>query len=223
MAQLFTDGFESNDFSAWTSFTSNADLTVEVAAKNTGVYGMQLLIDDTDQKIVNDSTPSGETRYRMRFYLDPNGITMANNDEFPILQTFNTAFGTAYLLILKYTTANGYEIVVVDATDGAFSKFVSALISDAYTEIELDWKASSAPGADDGFLKLYINGSLESSVTDIDSDTEVVDQVLMGILSGKDAGTSGTLYFDDFDSNDDGAAFAIVQDLIGGGIVPFPR
>jgi hypothetical protein len=46
---IFSDGFESGDFSAWSSATTDGgDLSVTSAAALAGSYGMQALIDDTN-------------------------------------------------------------------------------------------------------------------------------------------------------------------------------
>lgn len=203
MARIFQDGFETGDFSSWSSYTSHADLTVHADAAMVGSYGMKVVVDDTDQKIVNDSTPSANKRYRMRFYFDPNSITMTDGDDFAIAQAFDSSWNTSYIFKMR-RQSGAYVIYAVDRTDDAWSGYVEYTISDAPHYIEIDWKASSGPGNNDGFLRLYVDGTLQSSANNIDTDTEQVDIFILGMVGERDAGTSGTLYFDEFDSNDDG-------------------
>src|SRR5690606_2088038 len=71
---IFMDGFESNDLSAWNPRTSidGGDLSVSTSAAHQSGYGLQALIDDANSIKTVDASPAGETRYRTRFYFDPN-------------------------------------------------------------------------------------------------------------------------------------------------------
>jgi hypothetical protein len=75
---IFADGFESGNFAAWSAEqdTEN-DLNVTTASALVGTQGMAALIDNTTAMYVRDDTPYSETRYRARFYFDPNTLTMA--------------------------------------------------------------------------------------------------------------------------------------------------
>ena len=66
--------------------------------------------------------------------------------------------------------------------------------------VEIDWRAATAPGANDGYLTLWINGLEKATLTALDNDTRRMDQVRLGAVSGIDAGTRGTYYFDAFAS-----------------------
>ncbi|MEA3441708.1 MAG: hypothetical protein U9R58_15645, partial [Chloroflexota bacterium] len=78
---IFADGFESGDLSAWSSSTTDGgDLSVTTGAAMVGTYGMQAVIDDNNAIYVTDDSPDGETEYVVRFYFDPNSISMAESD-----------------------------------------------------------------------------------------------------------------------------------------------
>lgn len=212
-AALFNDGFESGDTSAWSSeLDAEGDLTVTEVASLHGTYGMNLLIDNTTAMHVRDNTPVAETRYRFRFYIDPNGLTMADNDEFFIFAARDNSFNTNCSIKFNYTTANGYRIKATDRADGAWDDTQYYIITDMPHCIEIDWKASSFDGADDGMLELYIDDVLKETLAGVDSDTGNVEDVRMGATSGIDAGTSGTFYLDDFASNDDGTLIGQIGD-----------
>jgi hypothetical protein len=74
---------------------------------------------------------------------------------------------------------------------------------DKATGVMIEWQASSAPGADDGFLRMYkvtaSETNLKGSRTGIDNDTKVVDAARLGLTSAPPAGTA-SLYFDSFES-----------------------
>jgi hypothetical protein len=63
----------------------------------------------TTARYVTDSAPGVETRYRARFYFDPNSTTMANNADHVV---FYGDSGTTPVLQLDlgYTTAGGYRL-----------------------------------------------------------------------------------------------------------------
>ena len=213
-ANLFSDSFESGDFTQWSfAWEDGGDCSITVAAALHGTYGMSVFVQDTDAKGVQDATPSAETRYRVRFYFDPNGITMGEGDVFFPIFLADDSFDEALHVEFKYTAAGGYQVKASDRTDGAWDKTTSwYTFTDDVHCFEFDWQASSGVGQNDGRLQLWIDGVSKEEVTDIDSDTETIDFIYFGAVSGLDAGTSGTMYFDDFASNDDGSLIGQLGD-----------
>jgi hypothetical protein len=61
-------------------------------------------------------------------------------------------------------------------------------------------RAATGAGANDGGLTLWIDGTQQADITSIDNDTWRVDRARIGALFSLDAGTSGTYYFDAFES-----------------------
>jgi len=103
-------------------------------------------------------------------------------------------------LEFRYSSGN-YEIrgrVLNDASAWTNSNWF--VISDAPHYIELDWRAATSDGANDGGLTLWIDNVQQADLTSVDNDTWRVDRARLGALSGMDAGTSGTYYFDAFES-----------------------
>lgn len=174
-----------------------------------GTYGMSLVINDTTDMYLTDTTPAADKTYRARFYIDPNTLTMANNNEITVLQALS--FGSQVMfVVLKYTTVLGYIIYAATRDDASGFTFINAnSISDAVHYVEVFWKASTAPGANNGYLELFIDGSSAGTITNTDNDTRSVTDVRFG-AQGKDAGTSGTFYMDDFASNNDGSVIGAV-------------
>jgi hypothetical protein len=202
---LFRDNFESGDLSAWSeSQTDAGSLAVTAGAAMHGARGMAALINDANDIYVKDLTPNDETRYRVRFWFDPNSITMADNDEINLMQTWNNSYATvAFRLYFKKVGAN-YTFSARDPADGAWNRIMAFYpITDAPHYIELDWQAASAAGANNGHLSMWFDGVLQETLANIDNDTERIGVVLFGPTE-IDAGTSGTLYIDDFWSNNTG-------------------
>jgi hypothetical protein len=198
---IFADGFESGDFSAWTaSITNLGDLSVSPAAALAGSQGMQAVINDTTAIYVTDDHPNAEPHYRVRFYFDPNSITMANGDAHFIFKGF---MGTSTeLLRVEFRNSSGaYQLraaLVDDATTFTTTNWFT--ISDAPHSVELDWRAATGAGANDGGLTFWIDGTQLSDLNGVDNDTRRMDRARLGALSSIDAGTQGTYYFDAFES-----------------------
>ena len=198
---IFSDGFESGDLTAWSSSsTGGGDLSVSGGAALVGSYGMQALIDDTGDLYVTDETPDGETRYRARFYYDPNSLSMSSGNVHEIFMAYASDNARVIKVSLRYISGE-YKLRVSAANDDYTAVYGDwQTISDASHYMELDWSASSSAGADDGTLDFWIDGVQEDSLTDIDNDTRQVDYVRLGAFAGVDSGTSGTAYFDAFES-----------------------
>ena len=88
--------------------------------------------------------------------------------------------------------------VVNDSTGWTSSCRVT--ISDAPHYLETDWKASSAPGANNGVLTFWVDGVQQGTFTTIDNDTRRVDQIRLGATDGVDNGSRGMYYIDAFES-----------------------
>ena len=200
---IFWDGFESGDLTAWSSsVTDGGDLSVNTSCALEGGDCLAALIDDATNIYVNDTTPTDETDYQTRFLFDPNGLTMANGDELDLFLLRDDGVGTvAAKVSLHYDTTNGYEIRLQVNNDGGTGAFTNwHTIDDDVHEIVVEWWASSSAGADDGTVRLWIDGVLKQTLTGIDSDTRQVDYTRLGATQGIDASASGTLYFDDYAS-----------------------
>lgn len=196
---IFADGFESGNFSAWSSArdTEN-DLSVSPTAALVGTNGMAALIDNTTAMYITDDTPVSEARYRARFYFDPNSLTMAEGDTHSIFGARNST--TELLRIDFRRQAGNYQIRAFIGNDTTAMATFWFTISDAPHTIEFDWSAATGVGANDGFLTLWIDGAIVANQTSLDNDTMRIEQARLGPYVGIDAGTSGTELFDAFAS-----------------------
>ena len=198
---IFADGFENGSLSAWTSSSIDAgDLSVSPAAALVGSQGLQAVIDDANVLSVISDHPTAEPRYRVRFYFDPNSISMANGDAHIILRGYS-ASSTVALRVEFGFSAGAYQLragLINDASIWTETNWFT--LTDAPHSIELDWRAATAVGANDGGLILWIDGVEWQSLTGIDNDTRRIERALLGALAAIDTGTRGTYYFDGFES-----------------------
>ena len=199
---IFADGFESGNFSAWSANRIDlGDLSVRAAAALVGSQGMRAVIDDTNTIYVTDDRPTAEPRYRARFYFDPNSITMASGNAHFI---FHGLMGTSTAIVrVEFRSSSGaYQVRGGLINDGStWTNTNWFTISDAPHAIELDWRAATAAGANNGGLTHWVDGVQRASLTNVDNDTRRVDRVRLGAVAGIEAATSGTYYFDAFESH----------------------
>jgi hypothetical protein len=205
---IFRDDFETGTLAAWsTSVTDSGDLSVSTAAAlRFTTAGLQGLVNDTAGIYVQDDRPADEWRYRARFYFDPNGFDPGEA---------SGRFRTRLFILFEEAPTRRLAAIVLRRQGGAYSlrgrcrlddntqantPFIP--LTDEPHAIELSWRRSSGPDAEDGQLELFIDGTSVSVLTGLDNSISAVDFVRMGALSVK-AGASGTMYWDEFISRRD--------------------
>jgi len=198
---IFANGFESGNLSAWSfSTTDGGNLSVSAGARLVGNFGMQALINDNNPIYVTDELPTAESRYRARFYFHPNAIPMNNGNAHYILQGFNSG-GTVVLQVEFRRSGGQYQLRASLLNDGnGLSNTSWFTISNASHPVELDWRASTAPGANNGGVTFWTDGVQRANLSTVDNDTRRIERVRLGAVSGIDNGTRGTYYFDGFES-----------------------
>jgi hypothetical protein len=162
-------------------------------------HGMQALINDTTAIYVRDDTPNAEAVYNARFYFDPNSITMTSGANHFIFYGYS---GSKAVLRVQFRFSNGaYQIRAGLQNNGSSWTDTSYMaISDAPHAIEVNWKAATGSGANNGTLTFWIDGAQVGSVSGIANDTHKIDSIRLGAVNAIDAGTSGTEFFDAFES-----------------------
>ena len=202
---IFADGFESGDTSAWSAINADAgDLaTAPGAALNGTTHGLQGLADDTVGLYVQDDRPTGENRYRARFYFDTNGFDPGEAENHRRIRLF---------IVFEESPLRRVAAVVLRRLGGVYALMGRTRLDDnrqadtGFTTIddgahfvELDWVRSSGPDAEDGSFQFWIDGTSVAMLTDLDNSLSAVDLVRLGALSVK-SGAGGTLFWDEFES-----------------------
>jgi hypothetical protein len=200
--EIFSDGFDETTLSAWSaSATGGGDLTTSPAAAMAGARGLAAVIDDTARLYVQDDTPNAEERYRVRFSFDPNGFTPGSDTKkIQILQGFTSdpKEKKLFALFVRQAAGGGYQLMAKVRQDGAgMTPTAWVALSDAEHAIELDWKKATAPGAGDGHLQIWLDGTSVASLTGLDNASFFVDRVRFGVPAVR-ASSWGTVYFDRF-------------------------
>jgi RHS repeat-associated protein len=88
----------------------------------------------------------------------------------------------------------------VKRDNGTWGTPITTQVTDEVHGVEVEWRASSGAGQDDGLLRLWLDETQIGQILSVDNDTYVVDGVRMGVLTPPASTTSGTLCFDAFES-----------------------
>jgi hypothetical protein len=162
---------------------------------------MQANINSNTSNYVADNSPVNEARYRARFYLNPNSISMSNGNALYLLYGL-TGNGTVTMRVELGRSATSYRIrAALSNNSTTFSATSWFNLSNASHYIEVDWRAASGVGANNGGLTLWVDGVQRGNLTGVSNDARRIESIRLGVVAGVDTGTRGVLYFDAFQSN----------------------
>jgi hypothetical protein len=170
------------------------------AAALLGGFGLQADITSNSDRSVGFDLDDPETRFRARFYFDPNSIPMAAGNSHRLFHGYAGSSTPVVRVELRYSSGD-YQLRAAIRNDG--STWTSTgwnTITDAAHFVELDWRAATAAGANDGALTFWIDGAQVDEVTGIDNDTRTIDRFELGPVDAVDSGTRGAYYFDSFEA-----------------------
>lgn len=189
-----TAGESTAEFDSITT-TGDGAFTADPSAAKVGTNGF--LVDvgtsDTAYGVFN---LSADTFCLLEFWIDPDGITMADGDQFFCASINNSGGNNPFTCRMRFGSGN-YRLHPQYGTDGSSGEnFSQQVISDDWHHVRMVAKVSSGPGNDDGYVQFYIDGLLVEEVTGIDSDSLEVDELRVGANFGVDAGTVGTFSVD---------------------------
>lgn len=182
--------------------TDGGDMFASNAAAMEGSWGVSYLVDDTNIMYGQVDQPDW-LRLRVGFYFDINSLTMADYDTLTVAKAQNAMWS-----IYVRRIPGEYRILATIVEDDASTLYsAQLLLTDAPHWIEADFAASSGPGNDDGFARLWIDvvdAIPDASIENVDNDTRNFDHLRVGAPEGTDATTSGTFYIDYICYNDTG-------------------
>jgi len=125
-------------------------------------------------------------------------LTMASGDECLVLALHEGITGYNVVRVnLEYNGSN-YRVragCVDDSNVMNYTGYHNIAAAD-WTEVQIRWYAGHYTGKNNGFLMVYIDGTLKEVVKDLNNHSVGVDKIRLGTIAEVDAGTSGTLYFD---------------------------
>jgi hypothetical protein len=157
---------------------------------------------------VQDDTPDGEPEYHARFYFDPNGFDPGEDEghfRTRVFLGFQGAPSRRLMAVVLRRQGGVYSLrgrARLDDNSQADTAFVP--ITDEPHAVEVAWRRSSGPDANDGWFEMWIDGESAGRLSGLDNGAGGVDFVRLGALSVK-SGASGSMYFDQFESRREGS------------------
>jgi len=202
---IFQDDFESGALALWSAANADGfDLSVSGSAALAGTgAGLQAFVDDTSALFVQDDTPAAENRYRVRFYLDPNGFDpgeSVNKRRVRVFIAFNGSSQRLVTFVLRRLTGAYSLMARVRRDDGTRADTAFFPITNAPHVVEFDWRRATAPGANNGSLQLYLDDVPVATLSGLDNDTSPVEFARLGVMTVKTAAASGMVHLDQFES-----------------------
>jgi hypothetical protein len=177
--------------------------------------GLQVNVTNADQTAayVETDHPVAEKHYDVTFMLNPAAMTMSGTpglNHFIFGKLFRQAQPQAqhtFIYLKRNNTNTAYRLAVLTRKDNSQFVFCGEFfLGNSPTppdrQIRVVWVGAWAPGANDGFCKVYRDGNPTPTVQalNIDNDTYQVDYARFGLPTGPDvdAGTFGSFNFDEF-------------------------
>ena len=202
---LFEDDFETGNFNNWTRVnTGNGYLYPCTDAAINGSFGACVDRGTDKRKQLIDETPVDQTSFSARFNIDINSLSMAEGTRFRFAQVKMGA-QRPFFIVLRYL--GGKYHIQLNTLQDDLTKIKTGWypLSDAPHTIEVDWEAASSDGANDGWVKLYLDDALLQTLGSLDNDTIFVYSFKLGFtsrLTGKLI--SGIFYLDDVATSNTG-------------------
>ncbi|MDY7096309.1 MAG: hypothetical protein SX243_25320 [Acidobacteriota bacterium] len=181
-------------------------LDVTGGAAIDGSFGMAINFTpaSTTRAYVEDASPSGETHYVFRYRFDPNEIIMDDNKRYKQFTAFRetpSQYRCINVTYRKNGTDNFFRIKShMNPASAEWQRTAWITLPEGPSVLEVDWTAASGPGAADGEMRVWLDGTLIETVPNLDNDECAIDFVRWGAVGGVDPNTDGAQNFDLFES-----------------------
>ncbi len=206
--ELFADGFESGDVSAWSNAAApktsgEIDVTPEAALEGTD-FGLEVDIGTPDEAFVEDGSADDDFRHRSEFMLDPNSVNLADGEQVAIFGGKDAGGNVVFRVWLRRQGSDYTLFAESIDNDGTQQTTFQKTISDAPQKVGIVWQAALTSGSCDGLMKLFINDNTQEGqfLFDLDNDARKVTTVLLGLVDGQalSSASNGTFFLDEFAS-----------------------
>jgi len=222
--RVFSDGFETGGTTNWDNEVDDGgNFNIVSSQKRSGNYSAQITLGSNPAYVEKRiRIGAGEfttyhdvfaipVRLRVRFYLNPNNISMASGDFFTILSDATVEEFPFYFVQMGYNGTN-YQVragLEHDYTgsqpDGCSTGqndectgWVN-IDNNKFNLVEVEWGIINT----NGYVRIWVNGAFGSEDNLIDAGNNGIDMILFGYIAGRDAGTSGSIFLDDLKFNID--------------------
>jgi subtilisin family serine protease len=188
---IFSDGFESGNLSAWTSTSGGTRLSVTSGAALVGLKGLKANISGNTPSYIEDGRPANESTYHARFYFNPNGTLTGSTATF--IFTGLSSNGATIFNVQYLTSGSQSQIRAGVLSNKSQLKTNWKAVSNSSHSIEIAWEAKTSAS-----FSIYIDGVLVETLTNLDTNNYRLDRIRLGPSGGLNSSTTGTEYFDAF-------------------------
>ena len=180
-----------------------SDLDVNTNSSFTGTYGLEVDLSSGGSAYVQDDTPAAESRYRVRFYVDPSSLAGCGSDcSVSVFEAFSSNGGKTFDVRLRKQPSGFFLQFQIVSASGTFNP-KWAINETGWTAVEVDWQAASSTSSSDGGIDFWINGTARSGYSNLGwSADNDIDSVRLG-NPGVNTFGAGTVDIDDFESRRD--------------------
>lgn len=196
---ILADSFETGNISAWSS--SNGYPAVIPLAASEGEYGLRTDVHFEQAFWVQDDTLNNETVIRTDFDLNADGLSMTDGDSFDVYigWVFEDSFAAFVVSLEKDFGVTGLRITAFDVGGNPASPAPVPIATSGWHRIAVEWGAATGAG-DTGELRLFVDGTQQAEIVDIDSNGLDVKAARLGAAGGIDPGTQGHIDLDVYTS-----------------------
>jgi hypothetical protein len=160
---------------------------------------------DSTPAYLQDNSASAEGTYRARFYVNPRLLQISGSG-FDVFAAYDgadpvppaNAGNAVFRVVVQQSGAQKQITAFARLNSGNESQITAPVnIANGWRSVEVDW----AKGAGNGHLNLWVDGKAQTTgLTALTNDTETINYVRWGAVSGLDGNASGSYRLDDFAS-----------------------
>ena len=195
------------------------DLQVVAPGLNSTGNALRIDLDDSNNNVfVETQHPSGESHYRIRFWIDPTGLAnLAPNTSIRIGGINSTDHGQRIVFFLRHDSPGSpaqYQVNVWGMQDaGAPSTYtfikgvnVGPVATPVANQVEIEWTRSSNTGVGDAIIRIQRitpgNVGTNQQNSTLVMRNFLVDDSRYGVLAGSGTNMTGlgSFKFDEFES-----------------------
>ena len=193
----------------WSSTSGSPSVTlaagIPFGGTNRGLQVAEVGGGNNRTRFVRDTTPTAEASYHASFAFNSNGLTSGTNAA-TVLNLFEaqTGGGARVLAVHFHRTIATATVPAVSQIRMFFPRSTGGAFTGAWVDlptgnhnVQVDWLAGLATGANTGSLRLLLDGASVAFQTG-DTSTLTVETALLGLTAGVTNTVTGTAYFDSF-------------------------
>ncbi|MEP7088806.1 MAG: multicopper oxidase family protein [Nocardioidaceae bacterium] len=198
---IFADTFDGGNLSAWSARTNTGggSMTTSAAAGiPLGGANLGLSVTGSGTHYVTDNSPAAETGYHASFGFSPNTFTSGSATAVTIF-TARTTTASAFTVDYRKNAGVSQVRVVMSRSGAAAVTGTWVNLAAGAHSLRVDWTSGPATGSAQGSLRLSVDGTSSSTLSGNTSSLRI-EAVRLGLVAGMTASSTGTGYFDSFQS-----------------------